>query len=559
MNLTEEQRQIIEETITNKNGVYSVEACAGSGKSFTIFKAIDYIKKNEPNAKILYLVFNKANQVEVEAKLMKYATWLNPVIVKTAHSYAYNKWLKTIGAFNALEQLDWSIIQEVKLKYYKPDIKYSKKKPFIWLHDKYCASKLLLDSFCENLELHWEDNYDGPDKPMDITIKDSRGRDKAKFGIQIDNCSYVSKQHIEVFKKIIEAHKFKKFYTHGMYLKEVAYSTKSGGDSFDYVFFDEAQDANYFMLKLLDKQNVKKKYFIGDERQSIYKFGCNENVFETLKFDKKYKLTKSFRFDKEVAKLATDVLQMNSDHIVHGTEQDYSINDKKITRLYRTNAKLFQDALEFAFEYRSKCVPLKINLMKSVEDDFAMQEILSFLKLYYKCIDPSYYYQNTTVFPEFICNSLKNFETAIDNGEYFLNVYNEQYDFLSDNIHTIFNYVQKHSNFVIKYLYYKQCLVETDPSAKEITFVTMHKSKGMEWDNVVIAEPTRLYYVNKNNTIKRNSNYLQELNLAYVAITRARKTLNAEILRDELCNESSNFEYRPLTIINGVTKELTNV
>ena len=51
MNLTEEQRQIIEETITNKNGVYSVEACAGSGKSFTIFKAIDYYSKHLEKAK----------------------------------------------------------------------------------------------------------------------------------------------------------------------------------------------------------------------------------------------------------------------------------------------------------------------------------------------------------------------------------------------------------------------------------------------------------------------------------------------------------------------------
>lgn len=34
MNLTEEQRDIIEETITNRNGKYSIAAVAGSGVIF---------------------------------------------------------------------------------------------------------------------------------------------------------------------------------------------------------------------------------------------------------------------------------------------------------------------------------------------------------------------------------------------------------------------------------------------------------------------------------------------------------------------------------------------
>lgn len=523
-------------------------------KSFTIFRAIDYVKEHEPNAKILYLVFNKRNQQEAEQKLRKYASWLQPVIVKTAHSYAYNKWMKTIGPFNVVTCLDWNIIQNVKSSStykYVPEVKYSKKAPFVWLHDKYCASKLVLDSFCEDMLDHWDDTYNGPDKPCDTTIITSKGFKKCVYGIPVDGYSYVSKSHIEAFKKVIKEHEEQKIYTHGMYLKNAAYSKRSGGDEFDYVFFDEAQDASFFMLKLLEKQTIHKFYFVGDERQSIYQFGCNVNVFKELSFDKTYTLTTSFRFGKSIANLATKILHLNSEHTVFGTEQTHQTNPKSIARLYRTNATLFQEALDCAYEAKCNGIDLKIDLMKAQEDETALGELLSFLKLYYKYKKNSYYREHETLFPKFTAPTLKNFEDALEKGEDFFNVYNDLYDFLSDNIHIMFNYAQKEEHFVEKYAAYQECLNNTDKNANVLCFCTMHRSKGMEWDNVTIAEPTRLYYTDKEGTVRRNSEWLQELNLAYVAVTRARKTLNAEIFKNELSSEKSKFNDICFTIKEG--------
>ena len=554
MELTKEQKAIIEETVTNNNGTFGVNSVAGSGKSFTIFKAIDYIKEHEPNAKILYLVFNKANQVEAEKKLRKYMSWLQPVIVKTAHSYAYNKWMSAFGQFTAITALDWDIIKSVckEAPYkYKPDVCYSKKKPFLWLHDLYCASPLILSTFCEKLKENWDDEYEGLNKPQNIRIKDSRGNLREKFGIPIDGYSYVSREHIDAFKDIMEAHEKAKLFTHGMYLKRAAYSKKTGGEHFDYVFFDEAQDANYFMLKLLEKQEINKLYFVGDERQSIYQFGNNVNVFIEKTFDKRYSLTTSFRFGSSIATLATRIIRMHTDHVVHGTEQEPEVNPNSKAILYRTNAKLFQDALDIAYSAKANHENLKLDLMKSTEDSNEIDELLSFLKLYYQSEKPAYLRENIQYFPTYVSPSLRNFEDALDRGEKFFDVYNELYDYLSDNIHSMFYYAQKETRFVEKYVAYQDALSNNDPNAETIALVTMHRSKGLEWDSVVIGEPTRLYYTDKDGVRRRNSEFMQELNLAYVAVTRARKTLNAEVLRSELSNERAIFDNYCYTIKGG--------
>ena len=542
MKLTEEQRKIIEETIINKSGKYSIAAVAGSGKSFTIFQAIDYIKEHEPNAKILYIVFNKANQLSAQQKLFKYALKFNPVEVSTAHSFAYRKWTSAFGRFEAKEKFEWSIIREIKEKHWKADVKYSKRKPFDWLLDKYCASKLILEDFCEDMKLHFDDDYDGPDKAEDIFIVNNKGTKLSKFGIQTDTYSYVSKEHIDVFKEVYEEHIKQKLFTHGMYLKHAAYSKKTGGSTYDYVFFDEAQDSNYFMLKLLEKQKIGKIYFVGDERQSIYKFGgSNENVFETYAFDKTYTLSKSFRFGDGVAKLANEIIHMHSSQTCYGTPQTHQNNPNSYARLYRTNAKLFKDALDLAYSYKCNGEKVKIDFMKGVDDDsYKYQELLSFLKIYYRSMHFSYYCNIKEAFPATVVPSLMSFEKLVlERG--FLNAYNEMYDDLSDDIHSMYNYAVNEDAFLEKYNALKECLAEQDPE-KIITMITMHRSKGLEWDNVVVAEPTKLYYEDKEGVIRRNSNYKQELNLAYVAITRARKFLSAIRLQDELCREDLKFE-----------------
>lgn len=543
MDLTDEQKELIEETITNSPGIYGCQSCAGSGKSFTIFRAIDYIKEHEPNAKILYLVFNKANQLEAQSKLMKYSNWLVPIEVKTAHSFAYNKWFNIFGPFTTITSLQWNLIQQVISQYTDPEIRWSKKAPFVWLHDKFCSTSLLLDTFVKHMYEMFEDEYKGLDKPKEYEIIGPRGRKTKKFGIYVNAYSVVTKAHIEAFKEIYELHTKNKLFTHSMYLKHAALSTKSGGSQYDYVFFDEAQDANRMMLRLLEKQDVTKTYFIGDERQSIYKFdGSNENVFITKDFNKLYHLSRSFRFGDKIANLAQRIIKLNSEHIVTGTKQTHKIRPNSEAYLFRTNAKLFETMLDFAYSNKLKGDRIRINLMRIAEDELTYLEILAFLGIYYKHTNFDYYMQHRDIFQKELPSSLTQFNKRFDEDRTlsFEDVYNEQYDGLSDDIHSIYMYAKKTKNFIEKYKALQEATNDIY-ATKEITAITMHRSKGLEWDSVIIAEPSKLYYTDKDGVMRRNSNYIQEMNLMYVAVTRARKKLDAAIFSFDLENEDEKL------------------
>ena len=80
----------------------------------------------------------------------------------------------------------------------------------------------------------------------------------------------------------------------------------------------------------------------------------------------------------------------------------------------------------------------------------------------------------------------------------------------------------------------KNALV-TDSTDAQLTLTTAHKSKGLEWNQVKIGDDFPKLFKNKNETIqignKEDQLDQQEINLIYVAITRARKRieLNYEI------------------------------
>lgn len=536
--LTEEQRIIIEETIKNPDGTYGIAAVAGSGKSFTIFQAIDYIKEHEPNAKILYLVFNKANQVSAQAKLNKYNGWpseLQPKVY-TAHAYAYKKWLKVFGPFSPISKFDWGLIREItqSKKYeYRPDVRFSKKAPFDKLLELYESSKMILDTFCEEYELKFDDYYNGPDGPKMLKLTDTKGRQMRKFGIPVNGYCCITKEHIGAFKEIYNLHIKKKKFTHGMYLKHAAYSPKAGGDEWDYVFFDEAQDSNYFMIKLLEKQKLHKVYYVGDSRQSIYNFGrANENVFKTKDFDKTYKLSKSFRFGDRVAKLANKIIHLDTpEQTCYGTEQTHETNLNSHAILFRTNSTLVQHALDLALTSKHENEKLKISLMTSIYDngDAKFQELMSFLGMYYQYHDIETFMNISKYLPSEVYPSLAGFYDNLQKTRNFDRVYYEQYEYLSEDIKNMFEYAKDEKNFVEKYIALRECINRTEYD-KLITFTTMHKSKGLEWDIVEICEPIKLYFQDKNGVFHRNQDYLSELNLAYVAVTRARKELYAQEL-----------------------------
>jgi len=120
------------------------------------------------------------------------------------------------------------------------------------------------------------------------------------------------------------------------------------------------------MTDLNDKE-VKitkgKKIFVGDEHQRIYSFRGAINIFNETKYfnpESDYvhlKLTKSFRFGKEIATIANKLLSTykKEEELITGTENRDSvvgILDKTVqyTIISRTNARIFDLAVKFSSE-----------------------------------------------------------------------------------------------------------------------------------------------------------------------------------------------------------------
>ena len=91
MELTIEQIEIIElSKKMNKSEILIINACAGSGKTFTL----NEIASANPNKKFLYLAFNKNIVEDMKKKAKK------NIDVKTLHSLAFSFVRKKIGKMN---------------------------------------------------------------------------------------------------------------------------------------------------------------------------------------------------------------------------------------------------------------------------------------------------------------------------------------------------------------------------------------------------------------------------------------------------------------------------
>ena len=113
------------------------------------------------------------------------------------------------------------------------------------------------------------------------------------------------------------------------------------------------------------------------------------------------------------------------------------------------------------------------------------------------------------------------------------------YDYLSEDIHAMFNYAKDDNEFILKFNALERCKMNLNPTYL-ITMITMHRSKGLEFDNVTIAENTKLLVDDGDGTFHKSPDFEQELNLMYVAATRSRKILDASIFVDELRNFGIN-------------------
>ncbi|MBW6537391.1 MAG: AAA family ATPase [Mariniphaga sp.] len=301
--------------------------------------------------------------------------------------------------------------------------------------------------------------------------------------------------------------------THDFYLKKFQLSNPQL--NYDYIMFDEAQDASAVMLDIFLKQEGT-KVFVGDIHQQIYSWRFAVNALKDAEF-KSYSLTTSFRFNQNIADLAMGILKWKNHLADHKTFSINGIGNTTETKLKavlaRTNLGLLIKAIEYVTEKRKvKQIYFEgnINSYTYADDGASLYDVLNL------------YNGNNRLIKDKLVQKMKDMEELED---YIKKTEDVQLGMMVEIVREYGNEIPG----IIKEI--KQKHVENDAREKaEMIFSTVHRSKGMEYDTIQLVndfiteeaiEKTLTDFQEKANILKLN----EEINLLYVAITRTKNSI----------------------------------
>jgi F-box protein 18 (helicase) len=460
-NKTSEQIEIS----NSKARIIKVLAFAGTGKTTSLLD-IAYINNDK---RILYIAFNDIIVKEARTRFPENVT------VKTSHSLAYSYVGKNYKKRIKDNFSIYEILNFLLLKTNNTNLLVSK------------TILKVIRNFC-NSEIDLIDNFDYPEEIVNIISKN-----KFNFYVKI------------VFNKMFD-YDSELTITHDFYLKR--FQIENIKLDFDIILFDEVQDCDAPLKKIILNQinsGLMQLFLVGDNYQNIYGFRGTINIFNDFKKDSvTLPLTKSFRFGKNIAKLANKLININRDiDLEYKIEGNHLINDKinkinyenKISIICRTNAMVLGCALEqikknkkifFGNNYINKQQLIDIyNIKNQNYSSILTKELRNFKSLI----------------------KLKDYASKYDKKEiiYSIKVVESiKFDF--------FDLIKKLNDYTVDS--YEKC---------DIYLGTAHKLKGKEFDQVIL---TNDYIDIFDKTGKILDNIKQEeINILYVAMTRAKYNL----------------------------------
>jgi hypothetical protein len=487
MILTKEQ----EEIINSDKLSFKINAVAGSGKTTTL---LEYAKKNS-HLKILYLAYNKSLQTSLQDKLKEYN--LPSMHISTIHSLAYNK----IEAYNytLAHDLKNQIIENLLIKH---ELTINQK-AYYPIPEYVALIKDLVNFYCNSSLI-----------ALDSKLIESYKK-QSELGAKI--LELINKNEtrvIEHLKTILSAMKNKIIdATHDFYLKMFYLNKKvSANLPYDLILVDEAQDISDVMIGIVENQSCRRIY-VGDSFQQIYTFRFATNALNKIDLPS-YDLTQSFRFGDNFAK----VLQNNLNSL-------YEINSSKplkISGLEKTTL-IGKNHIDFNKQF---CVIARSTFG-------LIQQLVYFIhdkkKVYFEGGYNSYSFMNQTVYSIFYLKQKKNDKITIDEIKDFETISElEQFakDTKNQDYLNIIKFINTYGDNIFEINKKIKEFLVTDKNQADIIFTTTHKSKGLEYEQVIMADD----FISKKEIVntKNKLSYLrvnEELNIYYVAATRAKNAI----------------------------------
>lgn len=344
--------------------------------------------------------------------------------------------------------------------------------------------------------------------------------------------------------------------THDVYFKmayiDIIENNKDIFGKYLSIYVDEAQDLDPMTIKMLDTANPTVAYF-GDSDQQLYAFKGSVDSLKIVEEMNKgnveiLSLTESFRYRHDIAVLASMILNELKNKNVHiqgkktktsKTLDKNNINDseelyervenysqelsnvykmptirrrQKIAVISRTNENVLKNTLEF-LRYKENSGS---SLVCSIEG--------SFKKKIKDAIKGKYPEELTKRLNEAVGGNIDNvpLESYRENGKIIDVLAGTEYSFLVDNKMSVADL---------------QILANSrmGEATSDILFLSSHQAKGREY-TYVILDMDYFPQINNNESLyelkermSQNSrdkkNFEDEVNIAYVAITRAKHSL----------------------------------
>lgn len=490
-----EYQQKIFDFVTKGIGNAVINAKAGSGKTTTLVEAMKLIPKKE---KALFVAFNKSIEQELSVRLKDY----DNVDVKTYHGLGFTL------LRNALYKT-----KSVRVNEYKYT-SFINNNLHILSPDSELLNKDDLRTFKNNLKQivdFCRFNLASSDKEILDVCK--------KYSITpiLNECEIVpaildwGKTHTEEID-----------YTDMIWFC-IEKDIKTRTYKYDYIFIDEAQDSSIMQQALIKKCFKRGSRFIaiGDDFQCINAFaGADQDAFK--KFQKEpnttvFELPITYRCPKAIVRHVREAVGVDIDAKENAIEGsiNYDVNpyDPKnndmvlcrntahLVKLYmkynRINKKSYLKGRNIAESFKT--------VLLQTGQDYLSRDMITdgvFPRLYERLFD------------------MINKEIAITGIDYEDVVNTRQ---IMDFIDTIKALEALSEGIVWKDdLIAKIDTIFTDNDKEGVCLSTIHKAKGLEADNVYILCSSLM----PSKHAKKKWEIISEDNLIYVAITRARKTLN---------------------------------
>ena len=464
MQLTQEQQAIVE----SRSTFLKVNAFAGAGKS-SVLRAYAAAR---PRQRFLLIAFNKTIQVHAQASFpgnVKCMTSHGMAFARFGARYAdAGKLAKSLHAHQAAEALG--------LKDYPDAFRMYVADACIKALGRYFSS-----SDPEIAEAHVEGLLlpDGGATAADIVTLSTklwmRMRDMNDPGVGM---------------------------LHDGYLK--LYQLSKPRLPYDSILFDEYQDANPVTSQIVDAQDCA-KVVVGDAHQSLYAFRGAVNAMNLARADETLYLTRTFRFGQPIADVANYLLGTfkGERRTIQGTSETGLVSpfQRGLTHtvIARTNSSLFDEAVAGLAGGR------RIHFVGGIQN-YQLGDLMDTYNLWAKR-------------PDAISNpflrAFKDFETM-----------NEYAGAVDDKpLKSLAHVVRKHAQRIPSLIDRVRSSATDEPAKAQVLLTTAHKAKGLEWERVKLADDFVKLKDQYGKPRKIPAKELEEINVLYVAATRAQRQL----------------------------------